>query len=327
MTEARNCVDIVKPFVDALERGDYAEGQMIGGIGSAVLGHPDVEILPDEKLVIAPAGIHLPQHRDKKQGGTLRDVDFLVLSDDPEDVKAVDVLAKEHIGDQLEPSVFGLKPHSKLESQKHHPILGLAKVIVADRYVEMVGGEAAIAKKSFFPIAVDMDPATLATWQCVLNKDYIIPIPAPGASLLNYVTRASYGLRPKDEEKVTKLANNIGDKAPEIIDWIHDGPGASQFELARLLRTMGEPTDSPTAQQIGKYIQIVPPQLEGILEHDAFMLKDSTPAQQIAFLKAAHYKAQANRWGETLAHNNPQVMAVWQDRVEPKIDRLLKNEA
>jgi len=51
--------------------------QIMGGIGSAALTHQETMIVPDEKRVIAPADLSLPQYRPD---GNLRDFDALVLS-------------------------------------------------------------------------------------------------------------------------------------------------------------------------------------------------------------------------------------------------------
>ncbi len=52
-----NCIDIVVPFRDELaQHTDLPDVQMMGGIGSAALKHPDTVILLDERRIVAPDG-------------------------------------------------------------------------------------------------------------------------------------------------------------------------------------------------------------------------------------------------------------------------------
>ena len=65
-----------------------------------------------------------------RKDGNRRDFDVLVKSSSPGEIGAVEELAQETIGSELELSVFGLHAMGQLDSQQANPALSLAKVWV-----------------------------------------------------------------------------------------------------------------------------------------------------------------------------------------------------
>ena len=320
MSETVNAVDIAGNFVDRLS--DYlldTNIQIIGGVGSAALGHSGVEILPEERLIVVRDEIVLPRYRDD---GTLRDLDVLVTSADPDDLKEIEEVAEETIDEgDLEVSIFNYQPMSKLEDQVRNPALAAALVHVSDRYVEQKGTQVRAAKKPVFPFAVDVPTEALETWGLKIgNHPVQFPVPHPGATILNYLTRSSSGLRPKDAKKVHAMTANISDKAPETIDWIIDGPGASQLELARVLHTLREGRNTDRPLHVGNVFDVEQLDLGSLAIHPAFMLIGH-PAVRQALIEAEHAKSAAMFAME----KRPRVVTAWQRYVEPSIGRIVKN--
>lgn len=315
-----NCVDIVRPFVDALEAAEITNVQLFGGVGSVALGDPRTEIVPEDRLVVAPADLYLPQHRED---GTLRDLDCLVLTSVTQEVDAVEALAKKHIAkDALDVSIFGLRSMSQLERQRRIPILGAAKVHVSDRYVIMDGDEVAYARKALFPFEVEMPVSTLETWRLQLGEDGPeLPIPHPGATLVNYPARSISGVRPKDIAKVHTMTANVLEKWPELFDWIMTGDGASQLHLGRLLHTMREPEENARTIYLGGIIPIEPYPLDALATDAAFMLDaDSDWHNRLLEAKRLESRTVFN------FEKRPRTVTAWQRHVVPHIDGILKNK-
>jgi hypothetical protein len=199
----KNCIDIVRPFNNELNMWADASVQLMGGIGSAALKHPGTVILLDERRIVT-AGSFLTDESSRQDlspirpNGTLRDMDALVLSDDYEVIDEVETIAEETIGDQLDISIFSLRPGSYLEEQVAQPFgIKALKTFVSDRYVREDGGR----DKALFPFAVEIDPEVLEDWSLEIGND-VFPVANPASAILNYLTRSITGLRHKDLAKV-----------------------------------------------------------------------------------------------------------------------------
>lgn len=318
--DMENCVDIVRPFVRALDDEHFTNVQIFGGIGSAALGHPGAELLPEEKLVVVPGDLFLPRHRND---GNLRDLDCLVKSSRPEVKDNVEIIARETIDkDKLILSIFGLRPMSQLLRQIEHPSSSMAKVQVSDRYVEEDQNSVVAAKKALFPFAVDLPVEALETWRLQIGDDQLtFPIPNPAATALNYLTRSVSGLRPKDAQKVDALTRNIADKAPALIDWMTDGPGASQLDLARILLTLRQGRTDGKELRVGGLLTIKPYKLRELGRHQAFMFAGQTHLLR-GFVEIKHGISH----GLHTVEANQRIVSLFQKYIEPNIQSLVKNE-
>lgn len=320
----RNCIDVIAPLTAAYDARGVDNVQYFGGVGTFALQHPDVEIFPDERRV-AIAGRHsvvLPQFRSD---GNRRDFDALVISTDEADRIAAEEIAREVIGDELVLSFFGLRTVADLQAQLANPIRNSLKAFVSDRYAEQsADGEVISVKKALFPFAVSISPASLETWQLQIGNLPAMPIPHPGSTVINYLTRSISGLRPKDAAKVDELVANIAAKSPGIIEWIHDDPsGAAQIELARILHTLRESRTKPRSLQIGAAITIRPYNSAEIVEHPGFLLDDESRLVQAAVMRITTAKARVLH----AAERQQKIVTYWQAHIEPRIERLLRNEA
>lgn len=287
----KNSLDLVMPFVQAL--GPEHDLQIVGGVGSFVLGTENVEIKPEERLVIASADTDFDQLGQFRDDGNRRDLDILVMSSMPRRIEEVEAIANETVGKELVLSVFGLHQFNQLHQQQQHPWLSLAKVWLADRYVIEAPTSIRYAKKALFPFEVDMELETMDNWQLIVGKDdeNPIPIPHPGTVILNYLTRSISGLRPKDADKVEKLSRNVFAKSPELAEWIVDGPGKSQVELARIFHSLrGASASQPIT--IGQQVEIKPFTDTEITEHEA-MIYRADPGRAASMLRVCKTKAQA----------------------------------
>lgn len=311
----KNCVEIIRPFVEAIEQ-EGIDLQIMGGNGAAALVHPETVVVQNERRIIAPKDFKLDQYRPD---GNKRDLDVLVKTTDAKTIEQAENVARSIIGDELELSFFGLRPIAQLDAQTRQWFLSLAKVWVGDRYVEEDDGQLKAAKKALFPFAVDVDPHSFENWQLFVGErdPHPAPIPHPGQTILNYATRAVMGLRPKDAEKIGTLSDNVLTRTAEIKAWIVDGPGGSQVELARILWSL----HSKKGLRLGEALNLSP--YAGELGKDqAFMLPDAPAIVKSLILAATKLKAQADYHFAS----HPTAVTFWQRHVEPRIGNIIKNQ-
>lgn len=329
-----NCNEILRPFVDSLNvraARDWPNVQIIGGTGSAALAANGVTIVTDEQLVIAPEGFSIPQFRED---GNKRDVDVLVVSDRQHHIDVISSMLKACVGNRLKRSVFGLHQMSDLDSATRHPLWQTTRAWLSDRYVVSSGGSIVDAKKAIFPFAVNFDPSVLQTWRLQIGSDtnHTTPIPHPGATLTNYLTRSISGLRPKDEAKVLGnkkqpgiAANVLGD--PELAQWVLDGPGKSLVKLAKVLHGIRQMQDveSLASLRLTELVTLKPFTLKSLENDPIFMFyteEEQLPYRSQIILNTAHRKARMLHLAET----NPTVVRLWQKGIEPFIGRIVKNK-
>lgn len=314
-----NCIDIVRPFRDELDKAGLLEGvQFIGGVGSAALVHEASLILPDEAMVVAPADLYLPSKRDD---GNKRDMDILVLSTDEGRVKEIEGMAKDAVDRKLHVSVFGLRQAGYVKKQLRHPVFGWKafKTFVSDRYV----GEDGSMDKVVFPFGVPMDPESMQSYHLQVG-DLVVPIASPPAALMNYSTRSISGLRPKDERKVQQMATNIFAKVPDYTDWIETGPGASQVKLAQALHSLRGPSSFEKAQALilGGAVKIDPVPIRALMRHETFLLRDRNAGTQQKALAWARIKSA----GLGKAESYDEVVRLYQKWAERLFGSISKNK-
>ncbi|MGI9595024.1 MAG: hypothetical protein ACR2QK_02625 [Acidimicrobiales bacterium] len=321
----RTCGEIMEPFLRALgQRADLPDVQIIGGNGSAALLNEHTVIDLAARTIEAPAVCDLPRFRPDN---SLRDMDTLVLSTDPEQVDAVQTLAEELVGDQLEISLFELKTVADLERQRSRPVQSSVKVFLGDRYVTTFTDERGRivdieGYKSLYPFQVPITAQALETFQLITEGRVATPTAHPGATILNYLTRSISGVRAKDLEKVRMMTENVLTRHPEIGQWIHDGPGREMLDLARILHTLREPRRRPQVLRLGSRLRIVPYAATELVEHPGFMASGSSRSVQRMVIELAQLKSR----GLARFEASPTVVTFWQKHIERRINAIIRNE-
>ncbi len=322
---SRTCGAIMEPFVQALNMQlDLAQVQIIGGNGAAALVNRDTVIDLAAGTIEAPETCDLPRLR---ADGSVRDLDILVLSTNPEETAAVNTLGERLIGGELKISAFGLKSRADLERQRNRPLSTTLRVFLADRYVTIVGDKrnglvAVDGYKALFPFRAPIGVATLESFQLRVKGRVPVPTSHPGATILNYLTRSISGLRAKDAAKVETMAENVLGRYPEIKAWILDGPGRTTFELARVLQTLREPRGSAQTLRLGGQLTIAPYELAELHQHPSFMALQPSRRTQRLLVEAAHLKARMLGRFEA----DEAIVGFWQKHVEDRIGRIVHNE-
>jgi hypothetical protein len=319
MTEI-NCVDLVVPLVHELD-SEGVKFQIMGGVGSVALAGEFISVGQD-RTIHTRDKIHLSQFRDN---GSKRDVDVLVLSDDDAEIYKAEKIAQEVIGDELEISIFGLKTWWDLAAQKRRPVKSLSKVFLADRYTGIQ--EIDECYKALFPFIAPIEPETLETWYVPVQSSgsrTLVPIPHPGATILNYATRSVSGIRPKDKAKLDSISTHIHHNFPGIRTWLHEGPGREQLLFARMIHSLRQPLGEQSQNlTIGDLVDQPTVDLVSILQDERYSLVSGLPSSiQRASLEATRLKARVLHWGE----EKERIVTMFQNVLEKRFDKIVKNK-
>ena len=308
-----NSMEIIDPFSRRIETdGDV---QVIGGVSISAMAHPDAYFDIQQREITVPDDFSLPSRRPD---GSLRDIDVLVNSADQARVQQVETDLRETIGNKLEHSVFSILPNRLLERQRANPFGMVAlRTLLSNRYEASAGASTYI--KSLFPFSATIDPESMETWTLVVGDQQRVPVPHPGTTLLNYMTRSVSGIRPRDKDKLTAAASNTFNHAPEIKDWLVDGPGRSQLELAKVLASLNVSAGKQITLVDG--IDISTYSHNQIVEHDTFMVPELTPNERQLAIGLATIKAYA----VTRLESSPRMISLFHHFLERHASIFTKN--
>jgi hypothetical protein len=336
MTEVAdpNCIDIVVPFRDELaQHPELPDIQMMGGIGSAALKHPDTVILLDERRIVAPDGFLTDTESEAGQAtqealarfrpdGTQRDLDLLIKSTDPEAKARIKTLAETAVKGQLDVSAFIYHDAAELEEMIENPTGFFAfRTFVSDRFRHPDGS----MEKSLFPFSVPLDLEVLEDWNLEIGGEEFV-VSNPASAILNYLTRSVSGLRGvKDGPKVLEMAEQTFGKAPELIEWCLNGPGQSQMELAAILQTVRRANSLPHSKRtldVGP-LRIKAGSVRALMDHEAFMIPDVEPDVRDAIMAWTIAKSRLLGYGES----QQWAITLYQKYFEPIFDGITHNDS
>lgn len=312
-----------------LDAQGLTDVQIMGGIGSAALKHPGTVILPDEKRIVTSSdflydeeGNLNPDLARFRNNGTLRDLDALVLSYDPDYVARVEKIAEKEIDGRLDISIFPLHDGAELSEYEESPFgFKSFRTFVADRYAKR-DGRIVKALPPLFEVAVD--PDTVKRWEVEIDGE-VYPVLNPVSAIVNYLTRSMTGLRPKDFDKVQEMARHVFAKSPQMVEYAIDGPLKSQIELAGIFQTLRWANSRPRSKRnldVGGALEIRAGSVRALREHDAFMLRDADRDIQDAALALAIIKARVVGTGESFE----KIVEIYQRFAEKPLDFITKNK-
>lgn len=232
MPELENSVEVIRPFVERMEGA--RDIQVLGGIASTALRHPDLVVDMNARELRVPAH----DLSARRPNGAKRDADILVTSSDEARIQEVKAIALEEIQKKLTVSMCSIRSFDELQERRRVAVTRpLSKTsFLSERYEAMKGGGAYV--KSLSPFAVPIHPSTLEQWQLIVNDEVSIPVSHPGTTIANYTQRSISGVRPKDYDKMSEASQNAYKKAPELQEWLQDGPGTSQMVLTQILYSL-----------------------------------------------------------------------------------------
>ena len=291
---------------------------VLGGVAVAALASSATRIDTKRHEIIALASdADSPRLR---KNGSVRDLDIYVPTSDKEILRGVYQEIEEAVGkDVLEISVFGNQPFPSLKNQRMwgNPAAGWT----ADRYetTEAHIAGAVPLVKAIQPFEVPLPQEALEPYNLIIvddkdGKEVAMPVLHPAANIANYLSRSAGGLRKKDSgpEKFPRIAYNVL-RDPSCREWLLDGLGKSQFELASVMRSLVGRGDQPL-----KHVRIPMPNysLVELADHPAFMYRESLPTlARRAVIGMAAMKAS----GVYVTEQNEQLVSAWQQYGVEKI--------
>lgn len=319
MKQPETVLQATRPYFEALaEDPSYQPLMVLGGVAVAALASPATRIDTKRHEIIALASdADSPRLR---KNGSVRDLDIYVPTSDKEILRGVYQGIEETVGkDVLEISVFGNQPLSLLKKQRAwgNPAAGWT----ADRYetTEVQAAGAVPLVKAIQPFEVPLPQKALESYTLIIvdneKKDEVImPVLHPAANIANYLSRSAGGLRKKDSgpEKFPRIAYNVL-RDPDCREWLLDGPGKSQFELASMMRSLAGRGDQPL-----KHVRTSMPNysLAELADHPAFMYRESLPTVlRRSVIGMAAMKAS----GVYIVEQNEQLVSTWQQYGVEKI--------
>ena len=83
----------------------------------------------------------------------------------------------------------------------------------------------------------------------------------------------------------------------DSVDWIVDGPGKSQLDLARVFHSLREPKDGQTLV-VGEKLEVRPYQAAELTEHPAMLIRDDARIAQAA-IAISRFKARTLHTAES----------------------------
>jgi hypothetical protein len=164
---------------------------------------PDSEISPALKLVTAGSDTDTTLRREN---GTLRDADILILSSEPDVVAEAEALAKTASMGELSVSAFGFEKRKYYETS-----LRRAGAVALHYYTSTrEQDENGTVYHRMYPFEAAIPNNALAGWQMELPQDLgVISIIDPRYHLMSYAVRSVGGLRPKDSTKYHQAKSQV----------------------------------------------------------------------------------------------------------------------
>jgi len=307
MVQVENSIDVIQPFLERFEGAP--DIQVMGGLGSTALRHPELVIDIDNKE------LRVPDHDipTLRPNGTIRDADVFVATEDVDRIREVKAELIASVAGKLVVSVCAYHPYKAYEREFTNPLN-----VTSDRY--RVDPFRPKYGKVLAPFVAPIDPEALEQWQLIVNDAVSMPVSHPGATLANYTQRSIVGLRPKDKDKTNAAARNIFEKTPEVKEWLLDGPGRSQFALSHAFTSIRQQR-KPTVE-IVEGIELPTLSLDQLTNSPLMMAPDAIRAFRRQAVDFAALKAR----GAYAIESNPQIVKFFnQEWVEQLFRNFIKS--
>lgn len=270
--EETNAINIARPFFE--KYADNKDVFVIGGLGSAALSHPDMQLSSTDKVIAVP---DLTVSR-RRIDGTVRDIDVLVTSRDDRETLAVEWCLADTIRDELGVSVCNIANGDGILQDIRQPfhIRTLPSGFTSNRYSNPFPELNSELVRYIFPFVAPLPAEHFDQWHVEVKDSGVrIPVPPPASTLSNYLVRSVIGLRPADNIKVPAAARAVFKQSEEQEEWLFDGPGKEQVELATILRSLRYPN-------VGA-VELLPHHIHRLYSHDELAYHDMFAPSKLGY--------------------------------------------
>lgn len=237
-----SCYDVVS-VLDDVSRQTLTSNQqyyVLGGIATSAIIHPDTVFDHQTERVIPTQAASQPL---KRENGTLRDIDILVLDTlDKDTAKSIKNSISEAIGKSLIVSVFGINEHQPTDSG--HRIYQSLSTWTSKRTIDTENQH----YYELYPLIQKVPKESYRPWKLELPNGSDIAVFNPAAHLLAYYVRSITSVRSKDLEKVITMKNII-ENNPVFKEQIEEGAFSSWKQFANDIKLMLTTDDEFIASQ------------------------------------------------------------------------------
>lgn len=329
----KNCFNLIQPFAEIAAR-DNLPILAMGSMAIIPFTHEQSTIQSPVQVDV-PGDIDLPNFRspDAKKP---RDFDFLVVSSDKAYKQAIQDKAQLLINpkdtdnqgapDDLEIEAFAINTEASFQNELEHPLA--PRTIInggtSDRYeVTATDGEHLIYKMAA-PFGTPLPEAALKPCTINIGDRYSYQAMPFGTILGDYLTRSCASLRKRNVSKVDQAVTQVLQKSPETREWIMDGPGAKQLELAGIYLALRRAWHSRRPLILGDadsqaHLEVRPADHHKLAEHPMFLLKDAEPTVQRTALAIARLRALATARVE----DSTAATDFWLEHIMPHLRRSI----
>lgn len=179
--------------------------RVLGGTATTAVIEANA-FLPNDKKIAAPPEIHIPNIRDN---GTVRDIDFLVMTTDPDKIAAIHKDVKEAAGKNAVVSVFGIPRHEEMMARSKWD--GRLKDFTSERTIDADGNMYYLCH----PIVQQVRTASYDQWEVQIEGGRNFTTLSPVALQAAYRIRSLGGERPRDHKKTMDMEVSMMHKWPE----------------------------------------------------------------------------------------------------------------
>lgn len=207
--QSENCYDIARGLDRRLRDIGVEKYFVAGGMAAEALRDEDTKFDIENRQIIAGVDLDLPSIR---HDGTRRDLDILILTEYKGLLNEAKTEVEKLVKDKLEVSVFGISAHEQYASPRQQLVRNFTEFL-SERTIDSHGA----IRYVLGPIEVVTNPASFEPWQLVLPDGEAMQVMHPVGQMLCYAMRSISGIRPKDRDKLSEIADVLLD-VPEFRD-------------------------------------------------------------------------------------------------------------
>lgn len=233
----------INPVLRA-EMGDR-KFYVVGGIVTSILLDNETVIDEENKTTVARSNINLSNYRSD---GSKRDLDIVFLDKlVPKERKHLKKVIATAIDNRLVPSVFDLKDYK--ENRNH------VKANLLDWLSKRTIDENGIIRYELFPLSQEVCQESFDQWFFkVANSDSKTPMLHPVGHVLAYKTRSIYGVKHKDQAKVSDMFDKIINLSPNFKYEAESGIFKDWRHFAELIETLNREHSSENSVKLVDFL-------------------------------------------------------------------------
>ena len=165
---------------------------------------------PQKERIFVPPSIMLDTERPN---GTLRDVDYLIMTTDPEKIEEIHRDVTAAVGGKAVVSVFGFPKHEDIMARS--PWSGRFMDFTSERTIDSAGNVFHVCH----PIVQPVQAASYRPWTAEIDGIRDFSTLSPASHYAAYMVRSLGGQRPRDRAKMEDLRHTMRSLWPDLAEY------------------------------------------------------------------------------------------------------------